>query len=492
LRERERHLSEPGRQTRRIAAGTVARLAGRVLGALVSLFALREATRYFGPVEWGPITAALAWFTVFSFLGGPGVATLTMREIARPESDADSVFGRALGATLVVSVVAAIASVAIGVPVYWGREPTLEMVLILAAGTPLMGLFLASGAVLVGRGRSGARSLLDLESSVLLLAATLLVVGGHLRSLGYAQAYLVSVVASGVVAFAIAAHFVRPKFRGMRQQLRSTLRRSLPLGQFDFFAVIYTRADSVMLFFIKGDRPVALYGVAFQIATFLFAMPALLSNALLPDFMRADPERRNFLARRALDVILTVALPLPIFGAIFARPFVVWLAGDRFSAAGPLLAILMAAGAIALMNGYLFQMAVFAGAEKGLWRAIAIATVGNLAANAVAVTLFGAIGAAYVMIFSEALGFVIYWRIYRARMPNPLGRRYPLSVVAASAALLAIWWGLHRGLGLEPGAGFAMLPRALLLAAAYALALRSISLVVRLAVHGRRDVAAGR
>jgi O-antigen/teichoic acid export membrane protein len=479
-------LSDHRRQTRRIAAGTVARLAGRTLGALVSLFALRQATRYFGPLQWGPITAALAWFAVFSYLGTPGVATLAMREIARPDADAESVFGRALVATLVVSLVAALTSVAIALPVYWGREPTLTMVLILAPGIPLLALFLTSGAALVGRGRSGGRSVLDLESSVLLLLATLLVVKAHLRSLGYADAYLGSVAASAVVAFALAVYFVRPKLRGASDHLVAMLRKSLPLGQFDLFAVIYARADSVMLFFIKGDRPVALYGVAYQIAVFIFAMPALLSNALLPDFMSADTERRNFLARRALDVILTVAVPLPIFGAVFARPFVVWLAGTAFGAAGPLLAILMGAGAIALVNGYLFQMAIFAGAESGLWRAIGVATVGNLAANAVAVSLWGALGAATVMIFSEVLGLVIYWRIYRARMPSPLGRRHPLSVVGASGALLAIWWSLHAGLGLEPGTGFAMLPRALLLMAAYALLLRSITLVVRMVVDRKR------
>jgi O-antigen/teichoic acid export membrane protein len=230
---------------------------------------------------------------------------------------------------------------------------------------------------------------------------------------------------------------------------------------------------------------VALYGVAYQIAAFLFALPMLLANALLPDFMRSDVERRRFLGRRAMDVMLTVALPLPIFGAIFARPFVVWVGGSAFSAAGPLLAILTVAGAIALVNGFLYQMAIFAGAERGLWRATLVTTVCNLAGNALAVTLWGAMGAASVMVFTEALGLVIYGRIYRTRMPIPLGRRYPLSAVGASAGMLAIWAGLHEGLRLAPGVGFAMLPRALALLAAYALLLATITLLVRLVVHGR-------
>ncbi|MGD0083366.1 MAG: oligosaccharide flippase family protein [Acidimicrobiales bacterium] len=308
---------------------------------------------------------------------------------------------------------------------------------------------------------------------------------------GYAVAYLVALAASSLTALALAAHAVRPKLRAGGKGVTDMLRRSLPLGQFDLFAIIYARADSIMLFFISGDRAVALYGVAFQIAIFLFALPALLSNVLLPDFMSADADRRHFLARRALDVILTVAVPLPIYGTLFARPFVVWLAGRAFGAAGPLLAILTGAAAIALVNGYLFRMAVFAGAERGLWRAIGVATVSNLTANAIAVSLWGATGAAGVMILSETLGLVMYWRIYRSGMPSPLGRRYPLSVVAASAVVLAIWWGLHSGLGLEPGTGFAIVPRVLGLAAGYALWLRSLTLVVRrLTTHRWRGTTA--
>ena len=373
-------------------------------------------------------------------------------------------------------------------PVYWGRSGTLALVLILLPGIPLFGLFLSSGSVLIGKGHNEARAALDLISSILLLVATVLVVDSHLRSRGYALAYVGYLGASGLVAAAVATLFVRPRFHGIQRGLATTLRASMPLGQFDLFAIAYARADSVMLFLIRGDQAVALYGVAYQIANFLFAMPALLSNALLPEFMSADDDRRRFLARRALDVILTVALPLPLFGTIFARPFVVWIAGPDFSGAGTPLAILTGAAAIALVNGYLFQMAIFAGAERGLWRVIGTVTVANLAANAVAVTLWGATGAASVMILSEAIGLVMYWRIYRTKMPSPLGRRYPLSVLAASATLLATCWALHAGLGVKAGTGASMFPRAIALAACYAVLLWLITLAARQAsLHRRRD-----
>lgn len=467
LLSRGANLSDPRRQTRRIAFGTAARLVGRTLGAVISLLALREATRYFGPVQWGPITAALAWFTVFSYLGSPGLATLTMREIARPRADVGSVFGQALKATLMISLGAALVSLVLALPVYWGRSITLSMVLILAPGVPLTALFLTSGSVLVGTRRSGTRALLDLVSSAFLLGATLFVVDTQLRPRGYAVAFVASLAATALAAVALAVYAVRPKFNSTREELVGMLRASLPLGQFDLFAVVYARADSIMLFLIKGSRPTAWYGLAFQIATFLFALPALLANTVLPDFMSESIERRHFLARRALDVLLTISLPLPVFGVVFARPFVIWLAGKDFSRAGPLLAILTIAAAISLVNGYLFQMAVYAGAEKGLWRAVGVVTAANLAANAVAVSVWGATGAAVVMILSEAVGLGLYWHVYRTTMPSPLGRRYPLSVVLATLGLIGTWWALHAGLGVKTGIGVGILPRVAGLMAIY-------------------------
>ncbi len=472
-------MTDSRNQTLRIAYGTSARLIGRTLGALVTLVALREATRYFDPLQWGEITAALSWFGIFSYLGSPGVATLAMREVARPDADAGSVFGRAITATVLVSLGSILAAAAIGLLVYHGRSTVLAMVLILVLGIPFTGLFLISGSILAGRGRSDLRAVLDVTSSILLLTATFIVVDGHLRERGYAVAYLGYLAAAGVGAVAMATLFLRPRFRRRRTGVVQMLRASLPLGQIDIFAIVYARADSVMLYFISGSRAVGLYGVAFQVATFLFSLPTLLSNALLPEFMSASPDRRHFLARRAFDVILTVAFPLPLFGALFARPVIILIARGNYAGAGPLLAILTGAAAIALLNGYLFQMAVFAGAGTGLWRAIATVTAVNLVANAVAVSLWGATGAASVMVLSEATGLVMYWRLYRAHMPSPLGRRYPLSVLVASAGLAGCSWIAHVYLGLGPGTGIGILPRAVALVAAYLALLWVISQAAR-------------
>lgn len=472
-------MSETARQAGRVAYGAVARLIGRTLGALLSLIALREATRYFGPVEWGPITAALAWFSIFAFLGTPGVATLAMREVARPEADVQRAFGRALYATLAASALAGILAAGLAVGVYVQHFETLVMLLILVPGIPLAGLFLTSSSVLAGRGRSDVRAVLDVLSSVFLLVATIYVVRSHLGHRGYVTAYLGYLAASALVAVGVATLLVPVSLRGTWRNLRGELRGSFALGQFDLFAAVYARADSVMLYFIRGSTQVAFYGVAFQVVTFLFVVPSLLSNALLPDYMKASEEQRQFLARRGFDVVITMALPLPVFGVLFARPLILWIAGGAYSGAAVPLAILTGAAAFSFLNGYLFQMAIFSGSEQGLWRIIAIVTVTNLIANAVGVSLAGAKGAAVVMVISEAIGLFLYARLYLKKMPSPLGRRYPLSVVIAWTAFMAVCWLFRTKLHLRVGTGVGILPRAGVLVLVYLVMVTAVAGVAR-------------
>ena len=108
---------------------------------------------------------------------------------------------------------------------------------------------------------------------------TLLVVRHHLQFRGFALAYLGYLTVSCLSALSLATLFIRPKFRGTGKQLRGQIRAAAPLAQCDVLSAAYARADSLMIFFIRGDRAVALYGLAYQVASFLFVVPHC-SNAL--------------------------------------------------------------------------------------------------------------------------------------------------------------------------------------------------------------------
>jgi len=451
----------------RIAYGASARLVGRLAGGVVSLLALHYAARYFGPLGWGQITAALAWVSMLAAIGSPGVATLAMREIARPGNNRGSVYWTALIAAGIVSLGAAVVAGAAGSAIYHSQPLAMRLVLIMLPSIPLSAMFLVAGAALAAVGRQDVRATLDVLSSVALLAATLAVVGTRSGSSAYAALYDASLLVSAALALALSRRRIRPTTVRGTGDTRSFLRTAAPLGQVDILSAVYFRADSLLLFFVKGASALAVYGVAYQAAAFLMSSPTFLTGALLPDYMAADSARRDRLAERALDVMVTVALPLPLFVTLFAKPFIAIIVGDRYAGAAVLLSILSGSILLIFINSFLFQMAVLGGAERRMWKPLAVVTFANLAANGVGIPLFGAPGAAWAMVASELAGVFLYWRVYRTTVHHVLRLGYPLSIAASVCVLGAVCLAIHLSLHVGVGNRWAAVPRGAILLACY-------------------------
>jgi len=463
---------------RRITRSALIRLLGRAAGGVLTLVALHYATRYFGPTRWGSIAAALAWVGVFVALGPPGVATMAMREGARPGVDRETVFGTALAATALVGLAGAVIAAGVGVGVYWTRPVTLVLVAVLSLTIPCTAIFQTASSELAAVGRNDVRAVLDVGSSVVGLVATLVVVREALSSKAYAVAMVASIGVSTILALAVAAARVRPRFHSVGTDIRPFIRSSIPLGQVDLFSAVYARADSLLLYFVKGPSAIALYAVAYQVAAFVMSMPVFLTGALLPDFMAAKGARRTAITRHGFNIVMAVALPLPLFFGLFGRPFLLALSGEKFAGAAVALTVLSGAAALVLVNGYLFQLSVYAGAEAQLWRAIAIVTVVNLVAIGIAVPFWGIDGAAAAMVLSELAGMTRYWPVFRRATGYRLDVRHLACVIGATAVIAGGWLALHLGLGLRSGQGPAMVLRAGALAAAYLIVLKVLTFVI--------------
>lgn len=451
-----------------MAYGFSTRLGGRLAGAAVTIAALHEATHYFGDGRWGTISAAIAWVGIFVALAYPGITTYTMREVGAARPDGRAVLGVGLRAVSLTSLCCVAAALLAGLGAYWGRPHTLLLVVLVVWWVPFMAWFQFGGSMLAALGRSDVRGLLDVVSSALLLGGTLVVVHEGLSDGVYVLAFAGSMAVSGLVALALALRRVGPRGASSSLRVPTLVKAAIPFGQVDIFAAVYNRADALMLYFVRGESAIAVYAVAYQVAAFVMVAPAFLTGALLKDFMAADRAERRRLARRTLEVACAIALAVPLLFSVFARPFVLWLAGPGFSGAIPVLVVLSVAAAIAFVDGVLYQLAVFAGARRRLWRVVGIVTAVNLGCNAVAVPLFGPMGAACVMVLSELVALVFYWQMFMRVVGGGVGLYAPVAAAVAAALVGAGCVLCHAVAGVGAGSGLAMAPRALLLAVAYA------------------------
>jgi O-antigen/teichoic acid export membrane protein len=99
-------MSTPGSRMlrQRISYNASSRFVGRLLGALITLVALRLATHYFHPARWGVIVAASAFANLFVGVCDFGVMRIVSRELAAPESDERTIYGAGIIGVTAISL----------------------------------------------------------------------------------------------------------------------------------------------------------------------------------------------------------------------------------------------------------------------------------------------------------------------------------------------------------------------------------------------------
>jgi O-antigen/teichoic acid export membrane protein len=414
------------RASRRIAVGGSLRFAGRAGGALVTLVMYRLLAGRLGPDEYGPVVVGLAWLVVFGAIGSFGVGRAASRAIARGSSDARALVRSGTAVTAATGSLAALAMVGTGWLAYRNSRPTAEVVSLLAISVVAVCELQASSLMLGALRRNGLRAIADVASSVLALLGTIVVLAAHRGVLAWAMAYTAAYVATAVVTtlvvhrLALAAAVGTAGLAGGPNP-RELLREAAPMGASDVVNGVYYRIDAVMLSLISGERSVAIYGVAYQLAAFAVTVPQFLSVALLPEFMSHDPARRQILVRRCIAVVVGAGVVVTALAVTLAPEAVRVLGGDRFEAAATSFAILGGAIGLSFVSGFLSDVVVFSGGERAVAKVVGLVTATNLVANAVAIPIAGPSGAATAMLISQFVacaGMITLYRRAGATMPT--------------------------------------------------------------------------
>jgi O-antigen/teichoic acid export membrane protein len=179
---------------------------------------------------------------------------------------------------------------------------------------------------------------------------------------------------------------------------------------------LFFQVDQVLLEYLRGAEEVAYYAAPVLVLEGLTLVPRVLAFALLPtmaELAARAPGPLSVLYRRATKYLLVAGLPVAAFGVLAAEPFVTLLFGERYAPSVPLARILLPAAALMFLS----NLGETVLACTGRWRTIVIvstlAAAVNIALNLAWIPAYGAAGAAWATLLTEAGYF--------------LGTVYPLS-----------------------------------------------------------------
>ena len=432
--------------TRRlVASNTAVQVAGKAAVLAIGLVSIAVITRYLGPDDYGRYTLALTYMQLFAVLADVGLFTIVVRDISRDPSRTEELVGNTLTLRLVLSAV--VIAVAAAISLLLPYDPDVR-VAILLAGLPLLFGMLNSTfvTVLQSRLRMGRAVVGDVLGRAVALGAVALVAALDLGFYAVMGAAAAGALATAVTTMLLTRPLARVRFRAEPAVWRGLLRTALPLGLALAVNELYFRADTLIISLYEPYEQVGLYTLAYRMlelalvfgTVFLTTTFPLLSQAVANDEARA---RRTI--QLSTDVFVVLGAPLVAGGLAVAPEVVELAAGEEFGDAATPLRILLAAGALAWVNG-VFGYALIAKERQmsALWLNLS-ALVFNVGLNLLLVPRYGIVVAAAVTVASEMLilaGSYVLMRRYFGFFPAP---RTLVPALVAAVAMGGLLWVLR-------------------------------------------------
>jgi O-antigen/teichoic acid export membrane protein len=269
------------------------------------------------------------------------------------------------------------------------------------------------------------------------------------------HANLVSLLAAPVFSGALGAlltlAIARRRFRlrlGFElARVFDLLKEAWPVGLTVLLAVVYLKADSVLLGVLAHPEDVGVYGAAYKPIEYLILASSVLINPVFPLLARwqgVDTRRFTLVFQRATTALLAFLLPVPVVLALIADPLVQLLYSAEFAGAATplrLLAIAMVFVTFAVWQDFTL---LSVGRQRFTLAYGAVGVALNIALNVLIIPRAGAIGAASVAVLTAMLfSMCASWGCWHfARLwPAP---RPTAGLLAANVALGAALWVLLR------------------------------------------------
>ncbi|MFA6604070.1 MAG: flippase [Patescibacteria group bacterium] len=439
--------------TRAIAGNTAVQVAGKFTGVLLSVFTVAIMTRHLGRAGYGEFTTAISFLQFFGILVDFGFTLTMIKMISEPDADERRIVANIFTLRVISGVF--FFGLAALVAQFFPYTPAVRLAIAVGSLSFLCvslsqiftGVFqkklavrLAAIAEVAGRGALflgvffAARAGAGLIAIVAILAASNIL-----------QLVLSLVFARQLVSFGWAADL------GLWREI---FRQSWPIGLAIVFNLVYLKGDVIILSLFRSRAEVGLYGAAYKVLDVITILPTVFMGLVLPVlasvWTAGDRQDFNRKLSRAFEFLSILAIPL-VFGTIaVARDVMILIAGPEFAAAGPLLAILMAAGAMVFWSALYGHTIVAIGLQRRMLWGYGLNAAISLALYFLLIPRHGAVAAAWVTLFSEAFMFLATaFVVIRATGSRPDLRIWSRSL-AASVIMLGGLWGL---------AGLPVLPR---------------------------------
>ena len=420
-----------------IASNTATQMLGRFVGTVFGVLTIAVMTRALGAEGYGHFTLAFTFLAVAGAIVDFGFTLTTTQMISEEGADESRIVSSAMTVRIVSGIV--LFGLAALVGAFMPYDPIVRATIAVGAFSfffmTLSQMFIGVFQKHLSMWRPATSEAVSRGIILILIVvlATTQVSVPHMMG-----AFAVGNALMALINILFARSFTPIHFTWHHKTIVTFISRSWPIAATIFFNLLYLKGDIVFMSFYRSSEEIGLYGAAYKVLDVISVVPTMFMGLILPMLVLAWTTKRrqelHALLQQAFDLFAIISLPILGGTFIVAGPLMALAAGEEFRASGPYLMLLMLANTFVFF-GILFSHAVVAiNKQRAIIPAFVITAIVAVVLYLATIPSYGALGAAWTTIVSEAMIMCLtFWMVRRTAAFAPRFKSFGVGLLSACA-----------------------------------------------------------
>lgn len=376
---------------------------------LITFLATAYIARNLGPTNYGELSYAISFVSLFSFMASMGIDGILHRELIKYPERRNELLGSAIGIRIIASVITVIITILTAFLVS-PKDVSILLIVIVSLGS-IAGSFQLLGYEFQAESKSKYPSILSLGIVLILNILKIIII-----FFDQGVIYLALVILLEPILYSVGYIYLKNKFYNDFQEIKFKsetawliLKDSFPLIFASAFYLIYARIDQVMLKNMVNAEAVGLYDSAVRLSEISYFIPQILIVSLLPTIINAKKTSDGLYYKRIKKlflVILLISTLISLATTMLSEKLVVIIFGAGFLGAVPILGIYVWSNIGASLNMAIQQILVVENSIKFISISAFFGMITNVALNMMLIPEYGASGAAFATLISYMIPVV--------------------------------------------------------------------------------------
>ncbi len=268
--------------TSRIAHAFSLQLVCRIAGMLASVVSVAMTARYLGPGLYGQLTIAVVFIGMWTSLADLGIGTVIVRRVTSGRGQLERLVRVNSGLSIVYCLPLVALAAGTGLLLYPDTDVR-AMLVVMSAQLLMMTMTTRFEPVFLTTVKFTAVALSDMISRLAMLGCIVLLVLSQADIIWFAAAQLIPPAIQLVIQGVAASRHISLKPVFSLSETGDLLRESLaPMGVI-VIAILYWRADGVILSLLSTHSEVGVYGLAYTVAFNLVVVSTFFLKSTLVD-----------------------------------------------------------------------------------------------------------------------------------------------------------------------------------------------------------------